>query len=80
MAPVGPGTGIGGEAEGAGRATTGGGPRARPPGEEAANAAVQGTGGGEMGGTGDDAGAAAFEVVDEGGELVRVRFHEFLQL
>ena len=38
---------------------------------EAANAAIQGTAG--------EGGEATFEVVDEGGELVRVRFHEFLQ-
>jgi hypothetical protein len=44
----------------------------RPPGAEAAAAAIQGTSGGEGGE------ASAFEVVDEGGELVRVRFHEFL--
>ena len=50
----------------------GGGGRARPPGMEAANAAIQGTGG-------EGGEASAFEVVDEGGELVRVRFHEFLQ-
>ena len=63
MAPAGPSTGVGGEA---GRATIGGtrGPR---PGSEEANAAIQGTEEGQ-----------AFEVVDEGGELVRVRFHEFL--
>ncbi|EED96248.1 mcm6-like protein [Thalassiosira pseudonana CCMP1335] len=50
----------------------GGGTRQRPPGMEAANAAIQGT-------TGDGGEAQAFEVVDEGGELVRVRFHEFMQ-
>ena len=44
-------------------------PRRRPPGAEAADAAIQGTSG---------EGGEAFEVVDEGGELVRVRFHEFL--
>ena len=47
--------------------------RQRPPGMEAANAAIQGNAMGD----GDE--AQAFEVVDEGGELVRVRFHEFLQ-
>jgi hypothetical protein len=55
--------------------TSGGGggtSRARPPGAEAAAAAIQGTAGGDGGE------ATAFEVVDEGGELVRVRFHEFL--
>jgi DNA replicative helicase MCM subunit Mcm2 (Cdc46/Mcm family) len=50
----------------------GGGTRQRPPGMEAANAAIQGT-------AGDGGEAQAFEVVDEGGELVRVRFHEFMQ-
>ena len=40
---------------------------------EAANAAIQGNS------MGDGGEAQAFEVVDEGGELVRVRFHEFLQ-
>lgn len=50
--------------------------RRRPPGVEAANAAIQGTAGeGEMGAEAGN----AFEVVDEGGELVRVRFQEFLQ-
>ena len=49
----------------------GGASRARPPGAEAAAAAIQGAGGGE-------GGVSSFEVVDEGGELVRVRFHEFL--
>ena len=68
MAPSGPPTGIGGEAGAAGL-----GERRRPAGTEAANAAIQGT----AGGAGGEAGA--FEVVDEGGELVRVRFHEFLQ-
>lgn len=63
MAPAGPSTGLGGEA---GRATIGG-SRGPAPGVEAANAAIQGTEEGQ-----------AFEVVDEGGELVRVRFHEFL--
>lgn len=47
--------------------------RQRPPGMEAANAAIQGNA------MGDGGEAQAFEVVDEGGELVRVRFHEFLQ-
>jgi len=47
--------------------------RQRPVGMEAANAAIQGTA------MGDGGEAQAFEVVDEGGELVRVRFHEFLQ-
>ena len=65
MRPAGPGTGIGGE-------PGGGGTRARPPGAEAANAAIQGT-------TGEGGEETPFEVVDEGGELVRVRFHEFLQ-
>jgi hypothetical protein len=51
----------------------GGGRRQRPPGIEASNAAIQGTA------LGDGGEAQAFEVVDEGGELVRVRFHEFLQ-
>ena len=46
------------------------GPRRRAPGAEAADAAIQGTSGEGVG--------EAFEVVDEGGELVRVRFHEFL--
>ena len=46
------------------------GPRRRAPGAEAADAAIQGTSG--------EGGGEAFEVVDEGGELVRVRFHEFL--
>ena len=50
----------------------GGTTRARPPGAEAAAAAIQGTSGGDGGE------ASSFEVVDEGGELVRVRFHEFL--
>ena len=68
LPPTGPSTGVGGEA-GAARST---GPRGRPPGQEAANAAIQGTAAGEGGE------AAAFEVVDEGGELVKVRFHEFL--
>ena len=47
--------------------------RQRPPGMEAADAAIQGNA------AGDGGEAQAFEVVDEGGELVRVRFHEFLQ-
>ena len=47
--------------------------RQRPPGMEAADAAIQGNA------MGDGGEAQAFEVVDEGGELVRVRFHEFLQ-
>ena len=67
LPPTGPSTGVGGEA---GARSTG--PRGRPPGQEAANAAIQGTAAGEGGE------AAAFEVVDEGGELVKVRFHEFL--
>ena len=69
LPPTGPSTGVGGEA---GARSTTGGPRSRPPGQEAANAAIQGTAAGEGGE------AAAFEVVDEGGELVKVRFHEFL--
>ena len=47
--------------------------RQRPPGMEAADAAIQGNA------MGDGGESQAFEVVDEGGELVRVRFHEFLQ-
>ena len=47
--------------------------RQRPPGMEAADAAIQGNA------MGDGGEAQAFEVVDEGGELVRERFHEFLQ-
>ena len=70
LPPTGPSTGVGGEA--GARSTAGTGPRGRPPGQEAANAAIQGTAAGEGGE------AAAFEVVDEGGELVKVRFHEFL--
>ena len=68
LPPTGPSTGVGGEA---GARSTGG-PRSRPPGQEAANAAIQGTAAGEGGE------AAAFAVLDEGGELVKVRFHEFL--
>lgn len=64
MPNVGPPTGIGGEAGG-------GGGRDRQPGQEAANAAIQGT-------AGEGGEATAFEVVDEGGELVKVRFNEFL--
>ena len=62
---AGPDTGVGGEARGDAR-------RSLPPGAAAAHAAIQGTVGGEEGE------APAFEVVDEGGELVRGRFHEFL--
>ena len=74
MPPTGMGGGVG---VGGGSGTTtggggGGGGRARPPGAEAAAAAIQGTSGLEGGE------ASAFEVVDEGGELVRVRFQEFL--
>jgi hypothetical protein len=74
MPPSGMGGGVGvGAGAGSGNATGGGGGgRARPPGAEAAAAAIQGTSGLEGGE------ASAFEVVDEGGELVRVRFQEFL--
>lgn len=76
LAPAGPGTGVGGEAGGElrGGASGVGRGRAVQPGAEDARAAIQGTDAGDVG-----AEAQAFEVVDEGGELVRVRFHEFLQ-